>query len=156
MNMDKATIIALVLAAFTIFYLNAKCDRLASNLATANATIEARDTTIIETKVQMKKVQDLDSELNKELHDANQKIASLESELSLGAKRVFVKSHCPTAVSNKSSTASTTDARACELNQDARQDYLRLRREFERSRLQIVGLQGYIKALPFACVQGNE
>lgn len=156
MSMDKELIVTLALAAFTIFYLNAKCDRLASNLATANATIEARDTTITETKAQMKKVQDLDSELNKELHDANQKIASLESELSLGAKRVFVKSHCPTAVSNKSSTASTTNARACELDQDARQDYLHLRRALEQAKLQIVGLQGYIKALPSACVQGNE
>ncbi|WP_052706174.1 lysis system i-spanin subunit Rz [Vibrio galatheae] len=151
-----ALIIALLLAGKAISYLHDEKQSLESSLEVANATIEAKESTLSEMKAQLEEVHQLDTALNKELEDAYQQIESLERDVARGAQRVFVKASCPAPMPNQPTTASVVNERACELKPAARQDYFRLRREQERSRLQITGLQRYIRSLPSACVAGNQ
>lgn len=150
------SIIALLVAIKVVVHLHNKAQYLSMALANASATIEARDKTITAMKSQLKKVQQLDIQLNQELNDAKQNIESLEHDIASGNKRLRVKAHCSAPVPHQSSSASMVNAGTCELDQDARQDYIRLRRELERVQLQVSGLQRFIRALPAQCVQPAE
>ncbi len=149
-------ILALLIAGKTISVLYSQNQALNTDLTNAAATIEAKDQTIETMKSQLTKVHQLDITLNQELANANQKIEDLEHDLASNSKRLFVNANCPASVPSQPTTASVVNERTCELNPNARQDYLRLRRELERSRLQITGLQRYIQTLPAECIQGNQ
>lgn len=150
------TAIGLSFAGITIKYLYSQNQNLSTQLTYANITIETKDKTIHDIKNQLEKVHKLDHKLSKELNHANQKISALEHNIAAGTQRVFVKAGCPAPMSNQSPTASVVNERTCELNQEARQDYYRLRRALKRTNLQVTGLQHYIQALPAACVQGRR
>ncbi len=151
-----AIVIALILAGVTIKYLYDKNQELDNQLNSAKAMITAKTHTITTIKAQLEKVQQLDTKLTQELHHANQKIDVLERDLANNTKRVYVNATCPTTVPNQPAATGVVNERTCELTATARTDYLHLRRELERAKAQISGLQGYIRALPGECVQGSD
>ncbi len=149
-------VIFLVITLIATYYLYRQNQALHLQLEQASATIAAKIHTITTIKNQLEKVQQLDARLTQELQDANQKIDVLERDIANGTQRVYVNATCPTPVPHQPAAPGVADERTCELTGAARADYLRLRRELERTKAQISGLQGYIRALPGECVQGNS
>lgn len=86
----------------------------------------------------------IDIENNKKLRDAYDEIENLRDRVSSGVERVYVNAVCPASVQSPSEPASMADGARVELDRDAQQDYLRLRRELEEDRVKIQGLQRYV------------
>ncbi len=148
--------VALLVLGKAVSYLYEQNQQLDTQLLAANISLQAKAQTITTMKTQLQKVHELDTELQQELTNANQTIENLELDLASGDKRLHINATCPAPMPNQPTTASVANATACELNQDARQDYLHLRRELERTQLQVSGLQRYIQTLPVECIQGNS
>ncbi len=148
-------IAALIVASFIIKHLYDRNQDLNTQLSHTKTMITAQAQTITTMKAQLEKVQQLDNKLTQELHHANQQIDALERDIANGTKRVLINASCPTTVSDQPAATGVVNERTCQLNRDAQPDYFRLRRELEQTRLQISGLQDYIRALPGECIQGE-
>ncbi|WP_175470319.1 lysis protein [Vibrio cholerae] len=80
-----------------------------------------------------------------ELKKAKDEVDSLGNTLRDQRKRLLVKASCPAAVPNSDTTGSLGDAGAAQLNEAAREDYLRLRIMMVENEKQTKYLQDYIK-----------
>ncbi|EMW3082572.1 TPA: lysis protein [Vibrio cholerae] len=77
------------------------------------------------------------------LNDAKSENDALRDDLRTQRKRVFVKASCPVQSANPA--GSVGDGEAPQLNEAAREDYLRLREMIAETELQVSYLQEYIK-----------
>lgn len=80
-----------------------------------------------------------------ELKKAKDEVDGLGDTLRDQRKRLLIKAICPAAVSNRDTTGSLGDAGAAQLNEAAREDYLRLRMMMVENEQQTKYLQDYIK-----------
>ncbi|WP_181722684.1 lysis protein [Vibrio tarriae] len=80
-----------------------------------------------------------------ELKKAKDEVDSLGNTLRDQRKRLLVKASCPATVHNSDTTGSVGDAGAAQLNETAREDYLRLRMMMVENERQTKYLQDYIK-----------
>lgn len=116
---------------------------------TANLAIQQEEQ-ITQMANQISKVSKLEKGLTKELSNAKETIEQLSLDINDRSKRLLVHASCPDSAEPSSTVVA--NGGAAELTATARQDYLHLRADIERSRIQIKGLQGYIMALPKECV----
>lgn len=79
-----------------------------------------------------------------ELKKAKDEVDSLGNTLRDQRKRLLVKASCPATVSGGDSSGGVGDAGAAQLNEAAREDYLRLRLMDAENRAQTKYLQQYI------------
>ncbi|HGS4994527.1 TPA: lysis protein [Vibrio cholerae] len=80
-----------------------------------------------------------------ELKKAKDEVDILGNTLRDQRKRLLIKASCPAAVPNSDTTGSLGDAGAAQLNEAAREDYLRLRMMMVENEKQTKYLQDYIK-----------
>lgn len=88
----------------------------------------------------------LDAEHTKELNNANQEIDRLRADVESGAKRLRVAATCKRMPAD-ASAARVDDDRAAELSADARSAYFAHRQQVTTMRLQLLGLQEYVRAI---------
>ncbi|QXC58669.1 lysis protein [Vibrio mimicus] len=140
--------------ALLALFLSERAERLKSQGDLAVAVIE-RDNITLERDVlldvihQQKGKIDEYSRLSKaaadELKKAKDEVDSLGNALRDQRKRLLVKARCPTEVSGGDSSGSVGDAGAAQLNDAAREDYLRLTMMMVENEKQTKYLQDYIK-----------
>lgn len=92
-----------------------------------------------------KNAEALDRKYTESLSAAERRIDELSDSLAAGPKRVFVRAKCPSSSAATSTSGSVGDGGAAELDEGAKQSYLRLRSGIERQRIQIMYLQEYIR-----------
>ena len=92
-----------------------------------------------------KNAEALDKKYTADLSAAERRIDELSDSLAAGPKRVFVRAKCPSGSTETSTSGSVGDGGAAELDEGAKQSYLRLRSGIERQRIQIMYLQEYIR-----------
>ncbi|EKF9600445.1 lysis protein [Vibrio cholerae] len=80
-----------------------------------------------------------------ELKKAKDEVDGLGDTLRDQRKRLLIKASCPAAVPNSDTTGSVGDAGAAQLNEAAREYYLRLRMMMVENERQTKYLQDYIK-----------
>ncbi|ENM5750428.1 lysis protein [Vibrio mimicus] len=80
-----------------------------------------------------------------ELKKAKDEVDSLGDTLRDQRKRLLIKASCPAAVPNSYTPGSVGDAGTAQLNEAAREDYLRLRMMMVENEQQTKYLQDYIK-----------
>ncbi|EPH5256738.1 lysis protein [Vibrio cholerae] len=142
------------LIALLALFLSERAERLKSqgDLAVAvierdNITLE-RDALLDVTHQQKGKIDEY-SRLSKatadELKKAKDEVDSLGNTIRDQRKRLLVKASCPATVPNNDTTGSVVDAGAAQLNEAAREDYLRLRMMIVENEKQTKYLQDYIK-----------
>lgn len=129
---------------------------LRDELTLAHQTLAERDKALTNIRQQIQHVQQLDHDKTEELHYATQKMDRLERDVRRAHQRLFAHASCSNPMPHQSTTARVDDERACELNRTARTDYFRLRREIQRTRSQLMGLQAYIRLLPETCVMPSR
>ena len=92
-----------------------------------------------------KNAEALDRKYTADLSAAERRIDELSADIAAGPKRVFVRAKCPSGSAEASTSGSVGDGGAAELDEGAKQSYLRLRSGIERQRIQIMYLQEYIR-----------
>lgn len=92
-----------------------------------------------------KNAEALDRKYTESLSAAERRIDDLSADIAAGPKRVFVSAKCPSAGAETSTSGSVGDGGTAELDEGAKQSYLRLRSGIERQRIQIMYLQEYIR-----------
>lgn len=142
------------LMALLALFLSERAERLKSqgDLAVAvierdNITLE-RDTLLDVIHQQKGKIDEyslLSKAAADELKKAKDEVDSLGNTIRDQRKRLLVKASCPATVPNNDTTGSVGDAGAAQLNEAAREDYLRLRMMIVENEKQTKYLQDYIK-----------
>ncbi|WP_261158220.1 lysis protein [Serratia entomophila] len=90
-------------------------------------------------------VADIDRQRTQELEDAKSKIADLQRDVSIGARKLRVSASCQPAKSS-----GVDDASSPRLTDSAQRDYFTLRERIEIANKQISGLQDYINQVCLA------
>ena len=92
-----------------------------------------------------KNAESLDQKYTADLSAAERRIDELSADLAAGPKRVLVRAKCTSGGTETSTSGSVGDGGTAELDEGAKQSYLRLRSGIERQRIQIMYLQEYIR-----------
>lgn len=92
-----------------------------------------------------KNAEALDQKYTADLSAAERRIDELSADIAAGPKRVLVRAKCPSGSNEASTSGSVGDGGTAELDEGAKQSYLRLRSGIERQRIQIMYLQEYIR-----------
>ncbi|MDM1814939.1 lysis protein [Serratia ureilytica] len=92
-----------------------------------------------------KAVADIDLQRTQELEDAKSKIADLQRDVAIGARKLRVSASCQPAKSS-----GVDDATSPRLTDSAQRDYFTLRERIEIANRQIAGLQDYINQVCLA------
>lgn len=149
-------IVLVVLLCMTVFVQHQQTEALREKLHASTELAETQAATITDMQQQNEKMAKLAVNYAKDYEDAQSESANLQLDIANDVKRVRVSANCKQPVSAKSGTESSDNAATARLTKDAERNYLHLRRQIEESRIQIVALQGYIKALPAQCVAKGE
>ncbi|EKO3657454.1 lysis protein [Vibrio metschnikovii] len=136
-------VIAAILAAFAVQKEQLKNAR--KNLTEAEFKIAAYVESQELQKQRIEKLAEIGDQSAKELRDAHDEINRLADSLRSGPKRVYVKASCPKPVSDSTTTGGVGHAGAAQLDEAAREDYLRLRMMDVENRARTKYLQNYIK-----------
>ena len=92
-----------------------------------------------------KNAEALDQKYTADLSAAERRIDELSADLAAGPKRVFVRAKCPSGSTETSTSSSVGNGGAAELDEGAKQSYLRLVRGIAKQDAQIRYLQDYVK-----------
>lgn len=140
---------------------NSKISKLKQDAAEANARQSAAVTDQLrkiqaERDGQAQRVAELDSKYAGELNalqTENSRLADCvrSGKCGLRVAATCVRSAGTVGMSSASAAPSVDDGGACRLTQDAGQDYLTLRGAINSQRLQILGLQAYVRELQHSC-----
>ena len=92
-----------------------------------------------------KNAEALDQKYTADLSAAERRIDELSADIAAGPKRVFVRAKCPSGSTEASTSGSVGDGGTAELDEGAKQSYLRLVRGIAKQDAQIRYLQDYVK-----------
>jgi prophage endopeptidase len=119
------------------------------HVSAQNTTIKTQSDTIAQQQADadeldrnLKARDSVDRQFQEALSNADEARKRLVSQLGTGERRVYVRAACPKLPDTTST--SSTDAAAVELDPAARQDYADLRASITRTEQQVIGLQSYI------------
>lgn len=113
---------------------------------TAYSTTQQQSVTIDDMQARQQSLAALDAKHTRELADAQNQIDALERDVADGLKQLQLYARCPSVPAGKSSgTAGLDDGAGPRLTDAAERDYYTLRKQIEKARKQIDGLQDYIR-----------
>lgn len=143
----RVAVVALV-AGLGIYVVTLRADvqRYQSDLALQTGKAESLRNTLRLGRELLSERDALDAKHTKELSDANSEIEQLRADVESGAKRLRVAATCKRMPAD-ASAARVDDDRAAELSADARSAYFAHRQQVTTMRLQLLGLQEYVRAI---------
>lgn len=138
-------VILLIASSSLLYFKTVELDSANNKLSEANLKIDSYVKSQELQKQRIEMLAEIGDQSAKELKIAHDEINRIADQLRAGPMRVYVKASCPKPVSDSATTGSVGDAGSPQLNDTAREDYLRLRRMIVDNERQVKYLQSYIK-----------
>lgn len=133
-----ALIVSIVLIIASFVFLVVRLETVCESLGSIKTELTQVKKEFSDYKTLVQKVNDIDSKFTQELTDAKNENNHLYNNVITGIGRLQFNI-------NKTTTISPTNAECARLDDSAQRNYFILRERIEQSRLQIEGLQTYIK-----------